>query len=168
MFERLAVTLERIDFLDPALADQDDARERGARLELRLVDTAPVGSIYASPQRLLRPAVCRIDLLESQANAADRMHWHPAMLAGEPGDRVFDPAMADDPLRWLGEHLGQVEVLLARSGVSIDERMLADIGAIAETGPEVVAAAGRALAWARVEPWPDVIRDERGLATSQR
>lgn len=166
IFERLAVTLARVDFLDPALADRDDVRERGARLEIRVVPAHSAGSIYASRARHLQPAVCRIDLLESKAFAADRMHWHPVMESGEPGDRTFDVTMADDPLRWLSEHLRRADVLLAPSGTPIDEQMRADIKAIREIVPDIVAAAGRALEWARVEPWPDVTRDARGLATT--
>lgn len=164
IFDRLAVTLVRVDFLDPALADQDDVRERGARLEIRLVDTTFAGSIYASPARLLQPAGCRIDLLESKPFAADRMHWHPVMEYGEPGDRTFDGTMVDDPLRWLGEHLRRADVLLARSGAHVEKLMLADFKAIREFVPDIVAATGECLEWARVEPWPDVTRDDTGLA----
>jgi hypothetical protein len=167
MFERLAVTLVYVDFLDPALAGQDDVRERGVRLEVRLVDTTSTGSIYASPARQLQPAVCRIDLLESAAYAVDRMHWHPQMEAGEPGDRTFDVTMVDDPLRWLDEHLRQVDVLLAQSEVAIDEQMRGDIEAIKDVVPAIVDAAARGLEWARVDPWPAVTRDDRGLAVTR-
>src|SRR6187402_1645793 len=34
-FDRLAVTMRRVDFLDPALAGQPDARERGVRVEIK-------------------------------------------------------------------------------------------------------------------------------------
>jgi hypothetical protein len=164
IFGRLAVTLARIDFLDPAFADEDDARERGVRVEIRMVDATSTGSIYASPSVGLQPAVCRIDLLESAAYAVDRMHWHPVMKDGEPGDRTFEVTMVDDPLRWLDDHLRQTDVLLAQTGVSVDEEMRIDIEAINETVPDIVAAAARGLEWARVEPRPDVERDERGLA----
>jgi hypothetical protein len=168
IFDRLAVTLARIDFLDPALADQDDVRERGVRVEIREVHTTPSGSIYASAARQLRPAVCRIDLLESAPYAVDRMHWHPVMEAGEPGERTFEVTMVDDPLRWLGDHLRQTDVLLAQSGVPVDDRMRLDIEAIREVVPDIVAAAARGLEWARVEPWPVVDRDERGLAVGHQ
>jgi hypothetical protein len=164
IFERLAVTLGRIDFLDPALADQDDVRERGARLEIRLVETTTTGSIYASPQRRLQPAVCRIDLLESAPYAEDRMHWHPVMEAGEPGGRTFDVTMAGDPLGWLEDRLTRSDELIAESGVPVDAQVHADIEAIREVVPEIVAEAGRALDWARIDPWPVVARDARGLA----
>ena len=166
MFERLALTLVRVDFLDPALAGQVDVRERGVRLEVRVVDTTSTGSIYVSPARQLQPAACRIDLLESAAHAADRMHWHPVMEAGEPGERTFDATMAEDPLRWLDEHLRHVDVLLTRSGVPVDDQMSADIAAVRDVVPDIVAAAASGLEWARVEPWPDVTHDGRGLAAT--
>jgi hypothetical protein len=168
IFGRLAVTLARIDFLDPALMDEDDVRERGVRVELRVVDTTCTGSIYASPGVDLRPAVCRIDLLESAPYAVNRMHWHPVMEDGEPGDRTFEVSMVDDPLDWLDQHLRQSDVLLAQSGVTVDDVMRLDIETIREVVPDIVAAAARGLEWARVEPWPDVDRDERGLALGQR
>jgi hypothetical protein len=165
MFERLAVTLAYVDFLDPAVAGDADARERGVRVELRLVDATSSGSIYASPARTLQPASCRIDLLESAPYAVDRMHWHPVMEAGEPGDRTFDVTMVDDPLVWLEDHLLRVDVLLAESGVLLDDRVRTDVEEIRDVVPDIVAAAARGLQWARVDPWPDVDRDHRGLAT---
>jgi hypothetical protein len=164
IFDRLAVTLARVDFADPALVGQDDVRERGVRLELRVVDSEYAGSIYASDAKHLRPAVCRIDLLESAAHAVDRMHWHPVMESGEPGERTFDVGMVDDPLEWLEKHLRQADVLLADSGVTLDDALEADLEAIRGVVPEIVEAAALGLAWARVEPWPDVVRDDRGLA----
>lgn len=167
MFERLAITLAHVDFLDPALADQDDVRERGVRVEVRPVDTAPAGSVYASPARHLQPAVCRIDLLESAAYAVDRMHWHPDMAGGEPGDRTFDVSMVDDPLRWLGIHLDDVEALLAGSDLTVDDEMRADVTAIRATSAVIVAAAARGLELSRVEPWPVVTHDDRGMAVAR-
>lgn len=165
IFERLAVTLARIDFVDPELAHEDDVRERGVRLEVRLVETTSTGSIYASPALQLRPAVCRIDLLESASYAADRMHWHPVMEDGEPGDRTFDVTMVVDPLVWLEDHLRGSDVLLAESGVPLDDGVRADVALIREVAPEIVSAARRGLERARVDPWPEVVRDDRGLAT---
>ncbi len=146
IFDQHAVTLTRIDFLDPALAGEPDVRERGVRLEVRPVSGSRDGSIYASATTTLAPAVFRIDLLESRPHAADRMHWHPTMPEGEPGERVFDPALSADPLGWLADRLRQVEE-------------------VAPAVDDIVAEAGRGLAWAR-EPWPSVEHDERGLAVS--
>ena len=165
VFETLAVTVATIDFHDPALVDEPEARERGVRVEIRPIASDDVGSVYVSPSLTLRPAVCRIDLLESAPGAADRMHWHPVMDSGEPGDRVFDAAMTADPLAWLAERLAHADELLEQAGVLHTERHSAEVMAIAGTADEVVASAREGLAWAR-EPWPAVTRDARGIARS--
>jgi hypothetical protein len=146
VFGQLAISVARIDFLDPAVADEPDPRERGVRVEVRPVLSDAVGTIYASPTTALQPAICRIDLLESAPGAADRMHWHPEMHDGEPGDRTFDAGLAADPVGWLTTYLrdlGDPEI----------EASVPEIGAAVEEG----------LAWGRRTPWPDVERDQRGM-----
>lgn len=162
LFDTLAVTLARIDFLDPA-STVAQARERGVRLEIRAVDADASGSIYSSPGLGLAPAACRIDLLESAPGAADRMHWHPVMTEGEPGDRRFDPSMPADPTGWLSDRLHEVQTLLGMSSLPDIERHRGSTQAIAEASPEIVDAARAGLNWART-PWPSVDRDERGMA----
>jgi hypothetical protein len=143
---RLAISVARVDFLDPAMAEEPDPRERGVRVEVRPVLSDAEGTIYASPTTALQPAICRIDLLESAPGAADRMHWHPEMQDGEPGDRTFDADLAADPVGWLATYLQ-------------------DLGdpEIEASAPEIAAAAEAGLAWARRTPWPEVERDERGM-----
>lgn len=161
VFETLAITVATVDFLDPASADEPDARERGVRVEVRPLAWDSSGSVYASPTLTMRPAVCRVDLLESRPGAADRMHWHPVMDAGEPGDRVLDLDMPADPVGWLAARLRRIEELLAGAGASELHRV--DVAAVAGASDQITAAVRDALAWAR-EPWPDVLHDERGMA----
>jgi hypothetical protein len=163
LFDTLAVTVCDIDFLDPALAGRPNVRERGVRIELRTVDTVATGSIYASPSLTLRPAVCRIDLLESEPGAADRMHVHPVMSAGEPGDRTFDPTMVDDPLAWLSARLTDVRHVLRQAGVEQLDRFDDDTAEIADRTAEIVARVEEGLQRAR-RPWPEVRHGNRGLA----
>ncbi|GGF45711.1 hypothetical protein GCM10011519_19510 [Marmoricola endophyticus] len=146
-----AITLTGVDFADPALAGEPDVRERGARLEVRPRTSSRTGSVYASDPVALGPAVVRVDLLESAPGAADRMHWHPTMHDGEPGDRTFDVTMPQDPAGWL-------RAFLADLG-----RWSADAGAVADLADEIADAAGRVLETAR-RPWPVAAHDERGLA----
>jgi hypothetical protein len=160
----LAVTTAEIDFLDPALAGVPLARERGVRLEVRLVDADRSGSVYVSPAVRLTPAVCRIDLLESASGAQDRMHWHPLMSAGEPGDRVLDPAIGEDPLGWLADRLRDLVGLLHRAGVGRPERFTADAAELAACTEEIVERVELGLQRTR-RPWPEVTHDERGQAT---
>jgi hypothetical protein len=162
-FPTVAVTVAEIDFLDPGLpAGEPGARERGVRVEVRPVGWAPGGSVYASPTATLHPAVCRVDLLESAPGAADRMHWHSAMVAGEPGDRVFDAAIPADPLGWLTARLTSLDELLAGSAL---RPAAADLDAVARCAEQVAAVVADGLAWART-PWPDTTHDERGMAVS--
>lgn len=165
LFGTLAVTLARVDVLDPA-TDGPHARERGIRLEIRPLESDGRGSVYASPALALSPAVCRIDLLDSAPGAADRMHWHPVMTAGEPGARTYDPAMSSDPAGWLSDRLHEVETLLGRAGVQDVARHRVAATAVALNCEEIVDAAQAGLDWARA-PWPAVDRDERGMAIQQ-
>ena len=163
LFDTLGVTVERTDFLDPEFASDPDIRERGVRVEIRPTESTHRGSIYASDPITLQPAMCRIDLLESAPGAADRMHWHPTMTGGEPGDRTFDAAIPADPLGWLAERLADITELLAEVGVADAGRHRGSASQVAEQAAEIVAAAGSGLEWARA-PWPDVHHNERGMA----
>lgn len=165
-FGRLAVSVEDVDFVDPALADQPDVRERGARVELRPVKAVDVNdaSIYASQTVTGGPAMCRLDFLESVPHAADRMHWHPAMARGEPDERTFDEALSADPIGWLRTRLIDGAAFLRDAGVSDPRPYEADLAALAAGADDVVAQVERVLERAR-RPWPEApARDERGMA----
>jgi hypothetical protein len=164
LFDHLAITVARIDFLDPALADQADARERGVRIEVKPAASGFVGSVYSSSTDVLRPAVCRIDLLESAPHAADRMHWHPTMHDGEPGDRTFDAGIPADPVRWVSSQLGDLRALLERAGVEDVDSFADDVEPLRASLPEIADEVAAGLAWARESPWPDTTHDDRGLA----
>jgi hypothetical protein len=164
-FGSSAVSVLGVDFLDPALADEPDARERGVRLEVRPLGTHRVGSVYASPTLTLAPALVRVDLLESAPFAADRMHWHPQMSGGEPGDRTFDPSLSRDPGAWLSTFLGDLEPVLRRAHPDeVIDAMADDLVAIAAVRGEIIEVAMTVLTVAR-EPWPEVTHDPRGLAS---
>lgn len=155
VFETLAVTVTRVDFLDPALAEEPETRERGVRVEVRPVSSDAADSVYASPAVTLEPAVCRIDLLESAPHARDRMHWHPVMHDGEPGDRVFEVDLPADPVGWLTERLGHVDELLPAAA--------SDLQSLERASTQIASAVRDGLVWAR-RPWPVVRHDERGMA----
>ncbi len=163
-FSSSAVTVCAVDFLDPAVAGEPLARERGARVEVRPLRWRPAGSIYASSALHLEPAVLRVDLLESSPGAADRMHWHPGMRDGEPRGRTFDRDLSADPRRWLEDFLSGVsQGDVAGLEPAVSTGLRADGPAISAAAYDIVDRAMRVLDEAR-EPWPDVTRDERGLA----
>jgi hypothetical protein len=164
LFEKFAITVEVIDFLDPALVDHANARERGVRIEVMPSQSTPRGSVYASVAAFLEPAICRIDLLESRPHAADRMHWHPTMLSGEPGDRTMDAEIGADPIGWLVVQLKNFDGVLVRAGIEDVQAMTADVVAVRAVADEIASCVASGLAWARETPWTPMDRDERGLA----
>jgi len=153
VFSATAVTVTLVDFADPALEGEPDVRERGVRLEIRPVRTSYDGSVYASDPITLGPARSRVDLLESRPHAADRMHWHPGMAGGEPGDRSFDVDMPADPVGWVRRFLDRYD----------DETTPADRDALARSSEEIATVVAGLLERAR-EPWPEVSHDARGMA----
>lgn len=156
-FADLVLDVVGIDFLDPD-PSVHDGRERGVRVELRSVEpAAPTGSAYASDPVRLAPALVRIDLLESAPGAGDRMHWHPGMTDGEPGDRVLDPGLRADPLVWLAAMLGPA--LLPGT-----DAHTAGLVALAAAREEVLAVVARELERVRAAPLVEVARDQQGLA----
>ncbi|WP_343899297.1 hypothetical protein, partial [Nocardioides aquaticus] len=126
LLDHLALTLRETDFADPALAGQPGVRERGVRLEVRPVTVTAEGSLYSSPALALAPPVCRVDLLESAPGAADRVHWHPVMHDGEPGERVFDEDLSADPEGWLAARLRDLPSLVAGAPEADRAPLLAD------------------------------------------
>jgi hypothetical protein len=159
----LCVSVEDVDFHNPKR--QQDGRECGVRLELRVIEEdARPGSIYVSRAFSIGRAVCRFDLLESAPNAQDRMHWHPQMNDGEPCRRVFDEDLAKDPLGWLGARLRDGMGLLEIAGVEAPERFADDVRELARIADAVVADTAATLNRFRTEPWPLVEhRDDRGM-----
>ena len=164
-FDLLAVTMRRVDFLDPALVGRPDVRERGVRVEVKPLRTQVQGSVYASDVLTLDQALCRLDFLESGPHKADRMHWHPEMSGGEPGERTFDAGMPADPRGWLTRFLRRgLRDYLSERGHDVGA-LGVDLAAISDTADELARALDEGLAWAR-EPWPDVEHDARGMAVA--
>jgi len=136
-FDRLAVTVRDLYFVDPDPAPGQEGPERGVRVELRLVEPQPWrGSVYASQRIVVDTSLLRVDLLESVERgpgSRDRVHHHPTMSGNEPGERVFDRTLTADPVGWLRERLGDPMALLAAAGV-------ADLPGFEESAAELVAA----------------------------
>jgi hypothetical protein len=120
-FDRLAVTIRALYFVDPDPAPGQDGPERGVRVELRLVEPQPWrGTIYASQKIVVDTSLLRVDLLESVARgpgSRDRVHHHPTVDDNEPGERVFDRTLTADPIGWLRDRLSDPLALLTAAGV---------------------------------------------------
>jgi hypothetical protein len=167
LFDTLSVSVAEVDFHDPDLRYDPAARERGVRVEIRPIISALHGTVYASATTTLHPAICRIDLLESGPGAADRMHWHPVMHRGEPGDRTFDPALSAEPIPWLTDQLRNLDGLLLGADAAAVARHRVDAAAVSSMADEIADAVRTGLAACR-RPWPEVRHDERGMAVPQR
>jgi hypothetical protein len=98
-----------------------DPPERGARVELRLLDAEPPrGTRYAAERVVLDTPVFRADLFDQMTAPAGNLrsaHFHPRFHGIEPCDREWDDAIQQDPTGWLAGELGKLPDLLARAGV---------------------------------------------------
>jgi hypothetical protein len=163
LFQTLSVTVAEVDFHDPAFRDEPAARERGVRVEVRPTTSAMRGTMYVSAAITMQPAICRIDLLESRPGASDRMHWHPTMRSGEPGDRTFDAVLSADPIRWLSGQLRDLAGLLQNTDAEAADWHRVDADAVSGVADEIADAVRAVLETCR-QPWPEVDHDERGMA----
>lgn len=143
-FERVAVVLSDLYFVDPSPEPGQEGAERGVRLELReLVAGEIEGSIYAARPITVADPLWRIDLLEAvdgPPGSFDRTHHHPRFQGWEPGRRCFVPELSAAPLEWLEAGLRDLGPVLEAAGVGGDAVPDADIDAIREAAPAIVAA----------------------------
>jgi hypothetical protein len=140
-FDRIGVVAGDIYFVDPSPAPGQEGPEHGVRLEVRVLEPGELkGSIYsARPIELGRP-VWRADLLESvdgPPGSLNRAHHHPAMHDWEPGKRVFDRELSADPVAWLGGQLANLESLLERAGLEVDDALADDAESLRGCVPDV-------------------------------
>jgi len=147
-FERLAVAIGDLYFVDPNPAPGQEGAERGVRLELRLAEAGDlVASIYSARPITVERPVWRCDLLESVDNPGsfDRTHHHPRFHGWDPCPRKFVPELSADPLGWLDAQLREPDELLADTRVA-DEIPPADVASLRAAAPEIVAITARLLA----------------------
>lgn len=149
-FNRLAVLIGDLYFLDPDPNPGQEGAERGVRLELRLLDREPLrGSIYSAQPIGVREPIWRLDLLEaveSMPGSFNRTHHHPAFNGWEPGRRNFVEDLSADPLGWTERRLSDPERLLAEAGVSPDTVDADDLEQLRRELPEIMSTVRRLLA----------------------
>lgn len=148
-FDHVGVVLSDLYFLDPNQKPGQEGAEHGVRLEVRLLERKELeGSVYsAQPIGIGRP-VWRADLLErveAEPGSYDRTHHHPNFTGWEPGQRVFEPALSEDPVTFVGEQLADLPLLLKRAGIDDSEASAADAQALRATLPEILDATRRLL-----------------------
>jgi hypothetical protein len=148
-FERVGVVLCDLYFVDPNPMKGQEGAERGVRLEVRMLDRGPLkGSIYSAQPIEVGQPIWRVDLLESvdgPPGSFDRTHHHPAFKEWEPGKRVFAAELSAHPIDWLGAQLGDLEGVLERAGVPVDEAIAADAAALRGCAGEIIDAVQRLL-----------------------
>lgn len=147
-FERIGVVIGDIYFIDPRPSPGEEGPEQGVRLEVRVLDRGELkGSIYsAQPIAVDRP-IWRIDLLESvdRPGTFDRTHHHPRFHGWNPTKRHFVPELSSDPLGWLEARLSDLQSVLDEAKVEADEIDPADVAAVRDAAPDIVAAVARML-----------------------
>src|SRR5437764_20675 len=148
-FERIAVVMGDLFFVDPDPGPGQEGAERGVRLEVRLLARPePTGSVYAAQPILVERPVWRADLLESvdsPSGSFDRTHHHPRMRGWEPGRRRLDDALSADPLPWVAERLGDLDGLLTGAEIDPSEVGPHDAADLRAAVPEILAAVEKLL-----------------------
>ena len=66
------------------------------------------------------------------------MHYHPGMRDNEPGDRVFDRQLAEDPIGWVNRELAGLPRLLDMSDVGEFDGFAADAAASNDMLPQIL------------------------------
>jgi len=140
-FERIGVVAGDIYFIDPAPRAGQEGPERGVRLEVRMLEPGELtGSIYSARPISVAEPIWRVDLLESAdgpPGSLNRAHHHPNMRNWEPGRRVYDQDLTSDPVGFVATMLSDLESLLARAGIDVDDTLAADARALRKAVPEV-------------------------------
>ena len=147
MFERIAVLVG--PWHEPM-----DPPERGARVEVRLIDDEPRRGTRSAAQRMvIDQPLFRADLFDEvdgpPANLR-KAHFHPHFDGVEPCERVWADEIRHDPTGWLASQLSDLRGLLERSGFDVaDAQWLdADAAALRDSVPAVLAAVE--VTWDRV------------------
>jgi hypothetical protein len=140
-FGRIGVVLGDIYFIDPKPLPGQEGPERGVRLEVRMLAPGELaGSIYSARPITIGEPVWRVDLLESAdgpPGSLNRAHHHPNMRNWEPRPRVFDQALAADPVGWLGTQLADMEELLRTAGIEVDAALADEAQQLCAGVPEI-------------------------------
>ena len=148
-FDRTAVVLSDLYFVDPNPLRGQESPEHGVRLEVRRITPGPLkGSIYSAQPIEIGDLIWRADLLESvdgPPGSFNRTHHHPGVSRGvEPGKRVFDKGLSAAPVEWVGHQLADLAGILDQAGVGGDPADDADAQSLRDILPEVLEVLGQA------------------------
>jgi hypothetical protein len=149
-FERTAVVLSDLYFVDPNPAKGQEGPEHGVRLEVRRLSAGELkGSIYSAQPIEIGELLWRADLLESvdgPPGSFDRTHHHPGISNGwEPGRRVFERELSAFPVEWVGSKLADLEGLLDQAGADGGPPADRDAQSLRRCLPEILGSLSRLL-----------------------
>ena len=111
-----------------------DGDEVGVRVEIQRLEEQRGRSEFDAVELRLYDPVFRADLFSLSTNAPgnfDRAHVHERFDGRDPGPRVFEPALTEDPVAWLAGKLSDLDGILEAAGRpellhSADSRRIAD------------------------------------------
>lgn len=142
-FQRIAVVMSDLYFLDPNPGPGQEGAERGVRIELRRIEPGELqGSIYAARPISVTEPIWRVDLLESAdgpMGTFDRTHHHPRFRGWDPYPRTFVEELSADPVAWFAARLQDPEQVLADARFDPADLGPTDLDDLREAAPEIVA-----------------------------
>jgi hypothetical protein len=141
-FDRIAVVVGDLYFVDPQPIKGQEGPEHGVRMELRLIQRGALeGSIYSAQRIEVDRPVWRADFLESvdgKPGSFDRTHHHPVFSGWDPNKRVFVRELSANPLGWLANKLADLDALLAEAQFPSDTAGPHDAADLRNSAPEIV------------------------------
>ncbi len=151
---RQAFVFEGVAVLVGPWREPMDPPERGARVEVRLLQDEPKrGSPSAAERVVIDQPVFRADLFDQANHPPGNLrsaHFHPRFDGIEPQDRHWDDAIQADATGWLTAELSDLPGLLKRAGAEVDGApwLDADTAALRDATPAIVAVVDQA--WSEV------------------
>lgn len=139
VFERIAVLV--FPWHEPGFRP-----ERGARVEVRILDEEPRrGSPSAAQRVVIDQPLFRADLFDEVDGPPGNLraaHFHPHFDGVEPCERTWPGGIRDDPTGWLATQLSDLPRLLEQSGFDAGAAAWidADTANLRDAVPAVVAA----------------------------
>lgn len=122
--------------------------EVGVRVEIQQLEEQSGRTESDAIEMRLYDPIFRADLFalsSGEPGNIDGAHYHPYFDGRDPGDRVFDPALTDDPIGWLTLALSDLDGLLETAGrPELAHR--ADTSRVAAAVPSIIEAVRMFLA----------------------
>jgi hypothetical protein len=131
----------------------DGTRETGCRVQLRRVRITPAPVPPPVPRRdavfwSIEEPIWRADLFSEVGgqDPFDAAHYHPTFVGLTPCDRVFEDAIAADPVAWISGRLADLPSMLVEAGHAELVGEL-DGDALSQAMPAILAAIETTLAY---------------------